>query len=591
MARSKTKNSRKNKFTAVVYFHGMGEQKRYEESSRLVDSLERYHRSEGNKTFDGSVKAKSEVSIADASRTIGYINLHHQDRDYRFYEAYWANITAGGVKSTEVLWWILNQVKMPINALLAPWREMGRLKRSIFLENWEAIKDKRGDNPEDADAQFIFNGFESFESPLNRRRFPSGTFANFIELLREKIPDTKDMDHNSEKMALYLARVWRWRFVLSQLKSLFVLITIVLALLLVATAVIALIGAFTYYLSGNPKGQCDTGWWCNVYKFVVFLIGGNAVAVDSNNIINIALFLLAVIFTWGGNFFLQNFMGDVYFWATYEESSTKHLKRLEILKTCEDMLKQAMMNEDCERIVIVAHSLGTTIAYDSILDLARYARSKQGKFKNNKPKENLKFDKVKQFITFASPIDKISYFFENRRSKSHQYLQTVDEIRGDIGKKPFSDDGNKPLIEWFNFWDKADIISGSLQGIGGRSQTKLNIENLQVRSSLFPEPGSAHGAYFENKNVIGTIYHAVFDGTKKKVDPPWQFTLRLTSFLQGLLLATPWLILAFLVINRLVDPPPLLSAYADSILWTVLGFLTAIFLLSLSLGHLDKLDE
>ena len=44
-------NAQTAKYTAVIYTHGMGSQRRFEETSRLVDSIDNYlshsHRSEG----------------------------------------------------------------------------------------------------------------------------------------------------------------------------------------------------------------------------------------------------------------------------------------------------------------------------------------------------------------------------------------------------------------------------------------------------------------------------------------------------------------------------------------------------------------
>jgi hypothetical protein len=596
-----TSKAKKEKFTAIVYFHGMGEQKRYEEASRLLDGLERFHRSQGNPPWgskkkdgkqsqDSKTEAKAEVSVVEDKRTVGYIELKYQEKNYRFYEAYWANITAGGIKSTEVALWILKQSKMPIEALLAPWRDMARLKRSVLLENWDVIKERRGDNATEEEEKWLFESYDGFDTPENRKRFPRGSFSNFIELLREKIPDAKDPGGIREKMAVNLAKDWRRKFIGNQIKSLFVLVSMLLAILLVAFAALAFIGAFADFF----KQSAMLGWLNNAYKPISEWIGKDAIAYDLPHWYNWIFFLLALAVAFFVPFFLRTYMGDVYFWVTYEESSVKHQKRLEILKTCTDTLRQALHRKkgdpnECERIIIVAHSLGTTIAYESLLELARYNRSL--------PKDGLLLSRISYFITLASPIDKISYFFENQRSHYHQYLRVVDQIRGDTSLPPFRNKQNKNGIKWLNFWDKADIISGSLQGVGNRTDPNVNVENLQVRSYLFPEPGSAHGAYFENKQILGSIYKIIFGSTDSGMKDGYaQFTLRLTAFLQALLLATPWLITAYLIAAR-ITPVHLLEPWANWPGWAILVSLiiTLAILVFFGIGswlikHVDKLD-
>ena len=594
--------SNKEKFTAVVYFHGMGEQKRYQEASRLVDSLDRFYRNQNDeeKSISEEIEAKSEISIADETRTVGYISLKHKSKAYRFYEAYWANITADGVKWLEVLTWLLKQTLVPFKAVFASWREMGRLKRSIFLAEWDSIREKKpGENPTEAHVQKLFELFNKYDLPQTRKRFKRGSFRDFLEYIRENSHDRhKDEE---ETTLLYLARAWRRRYVKNQIISLLVLITLLLAMALVAFALIAFFGAFTSIF--------DAGTMKTVYGFVEKVIGANAI--NPKNPVNIFLFALATFVFWYSRYFLRTYMGDVYFWVTYEESSTKHLKRIEILKTCIDSLKQVLLNDDCERIIIVAHSLGTTVAYDTLLELARYDTAGQGSFKDDKPKTNLKLEKIERFITLASPIDKISYFFENQRSTSYQYLRTVDKIRGSIESEPFTYKGGKANKSarqkgtiWYNFWDKADIISASLQGVGGREQAVLNIRNVEVRSFLFPNPASAHLAYFDNRNIIHAIYQAAFTNDKELDTQP--FDVNPTRFWQVLLLAAPWLISLYIYVTHPsvgllnVKWPMIFDSVSSSSIFgqivfyvvaVVLIALTIFFLISLWIRHFDGLGD
>ena len=592
MAGTKSKGTIKpknEKFTAVVYFHGMGEQKRYEESSRLVDSLERYGRNNGTKIPETSIHADVELSHVDEERSVGYVNVTHGNRGYRFYEAYWANITAGGISSQDVLIWMLKQVSVPFKAMfLAQWREMSHLKRAVFLENIESLKKRRGDNATDDDARYILKLFEKFDSTEGRIKYPRGSFSNFLDSIRKAIPDGEDPGGAREERVTHLAWAWLWKFVWTQVRSLIILLTIVLALLLVGVAAIALIGALTGYIGefGEFSGLDGTkSIWTKLSDWIVLFIGAKAIEVTWFNVL---LFITAIGVAFYGNYFFQNFMGDVYYWVTYEESSTKHLKRLEILETCGNALRQVLKNDDCDRIIIVAHSLGTTIAYDTLLELARYNKAVKGK-------QNLPLKRITDIITLASPIDKISYFFENQRSRYYQYLRVVDEIRGNISAKPFVDNNGKTRIHWYNFWDQADIIGGSLQAIGGATEIYPNIDNIQVRSFLFPEPGAAHSAYFENKHVVGSIYQIIFDpNSVHKYETPPKLSLGMTIFFQVLIMLLPWLFALYVLWVKLNEVAAL-SISAESILYAALslgGFLVLFYIFSRFLqGHMDKLSQ
>jgi hypothetical protein len=95
----------------------------------------------------------------------------------------------------------------------------------------------------------------------------------------------------------------------------------------------------------------------------------------------------------------------------------------------------------CERVTIVAHSLGTSIAHDALLALTRRNRAHQAGDPIAGP---VPLKKIEHFVTMGSPIDKIEYFFESYSSSSHRYKRVIEALRGDIGTPPFSRNG-KPM--------------------------------------------------------------------------------------------------------------------------------------------------
>lgn len=91
-------------FTAVAYFHGMGEQRRFEELSRLIDALDRFaiwsrrHLGRDLGRLE-DIAARLEAPRGDLARDVSYVRVRHRGpgspadasfATFRFYEVYWA---------------------------------------------------------------------------------------------------------------------------------------------------------------------------------------------------------------------------------------------------------------------------------------------------------------------------------------------------------------------------------------------------------------------------------------------------------------------------------------------------------------------
>ncbi len=540
---------KKKKHTAVIYFHGMGDQKRYEEVSRLVDALDRYDYESENRGFRG-IDADLELPNTDIGREVGYIDsvFIYKNSDvktrkvFRFYEAYWANLTAGGIPTREVLIWLLKQSITPFKSLLLPWRSMQRLKRAVLMENWDKFRTRRTDI-QDNDLKYLLAIYDEFESWPARRLFPAGRMRHFVQYI-----DQRSEDEARQKRLIWITKQWRWQFVTTNLLTFMIIITFLLA------AGLVLLGLFAIISFVLKEATSFTPTW------VTGLLGEDAL--DPTSTANILLAISAVLATLRIPYFLREYMGDVYFWATYEETAEKHQKRRAILSHCVNLVEH-VLRTDCERVVIVAHSLGSTIAFDTILELERKNRA-AGKSTASTAASKVPLEKIQHFITMGSPIDKIHYFFESQTSNYHRYNRVVEDIRGDISRSPFVRN-RFPHIHWINFWDRADIISGSLQTPEGRKEPSLRVDNYELTSFLFPFPGGAHLAYFENRTVIETIYRSIFHNdfnlhtvssqTGKK-DFRAQYVgpgkgVNLTKPVQALILLIPWLIVSYLISRAL----------------------------------------
>ena len=101
-------------YSAIVYFHGIGTQRRYEEISRLIDSLDQYSGTQDPHTV-GKLRAQrvelEHSRIADkkdGSNYVSYIRFHRlltprpeskrrryiYSGSFRLYEGYWSSLLA-----------------------------------------------------------------------------------------------------------------------------------------------------------------------------------------------------------------------------------------------------------------------------------------------------------------------------------------------------------------------------------------------------------------------------------------------------------------------------------------------------------------
>jgi hypothetical protein len=215
---------------------------------------------------------------------------------------------------------------------------------------------------------------------------------------------------------------------------------------------------------------------------------------------------LSAVALFGLGKFLTDYMGDVEAWATYEETDEKHQRRRKVIGAGIDTFKHVLALPDCERVVVVSHSLGTTVAHDTLLALARGNRAYNSGDPISGPVD---LRKLSHFVTIASPIDKIEYMFESYASQYHRYKRVVESLRGDVGSEPFLKNRH-PYVHWVNFWDRGDIISGSLHSPANAESLANRVDNIHVSNLHFPDPGASHSAYFQNRKVVRPLFEMIY---------------------------------------------------------------------------------
>lgn len=486
---------RRGRYTSIVYFHGMGTPKRYEELSRILDTLDRYAEAQADPQLGllrgQLVRLESPRSGGDEPIAfIEFFRLINSGRPdasrvghFRLYESYWSPAAAGGVSSRQVLAWILTRTVNPIIVLFSSWRAHQRLKRT-FLHR---LYYDRGRIPV-RHFQTLNTIYRSFEGMAHRRKFPKGRFEDFLQAAEAG----NDDGSNATPELVRLARSWRGKLISSQMSVLWTAATIIGVLAASITLAIGvllqgldLIGAYPALL--NPLLALSEGMpsWLAV----------------------VAAILLPLIFFYSRGFF-TNFLSDVVFWTTTFEKDVRYQKRRDILRASEATLRHVLTDPSCERVVIVAHSLGTAIAYESLLALGRRAQVEEAEGKTTRPAAvTTLLHKLSHLITFGSPIDRIFYFFNLTYSRYHRFNKVTDDLMGGTGDPPFRI-RKKRVLQWINIRDRNDPVASRLFSPRGRIPNREDIIEVEVACSHVPNPVRAHVGYFDARLSAKLLFDA-----------------------------------------------------------------------------------
>jgi hypothetical protein len=203
---------------------------------------------------------------------------------------------------------------------------------------------------------------------------------------------------------------------------------------------------------------------------------------------------LLFIVSWFARGFLVQYIGDV---AAYvEPHRVDRFNALrEKIKSCVFGTAEAIyrMSDDgvtprYGKVIVVAHSLGSVIAYDTLNALLRTDDVHNGSLNVS--------SRTGALITFGSPLDKIAYLFAIQRNTELQeaLATTVQPLLADYTVRP----------RWINIHSHHDIISGSLQYY----HSELVPPDKRVQNVIDPDarvPFAAHVEYWENPMLWKTL--------------------------------------------------------------------------------------
>jgi hypothetical protein len=208
-------------------------------------------------------------------------------------------------------------------------------------------------------------------------------------------------------------------------------------------------------------------------------------------------------------YFLIEFVGDVAAYVSpYKDSKFDEVHHqirkigLNVGKVIYGFSEKAATVPEYEHVVVVGHSLGSVLAYDSLNALINLdAVCSTG------PRNVVK--RTRALITFGSPLDKTAFMFRNQAKRSEDWIR--EQLAAAMQPLIVSYDYRPTTFKWVNIWSPMDIISGSLgyyddpkPDPGHAPKPKQKVENLCDWAAWIPF--AAHVQYWGNAMLREQLY-------------------------------------------------------------------------------------
>ena len=504
--------------TALVFIHGMGEQRRYADSALLATRLA-WRAGAAPPVVDLAWRA-DEPSARPRARA--RVSASIEDRTVVFHDVYWAPLVSGRTNFRSLVRWLKARSLRPLHYLVARWASHTELKISTLQEDKEGLS--RLDHE-------LIDDYLAFASEARARKGPyaAGVFGAFVAFLRER-----HAGDDALEARVRAARAWltRFRFVneLTLLRS--------LPLLAALAAGVLAVPLTAAWLADRMVDPQPGSAWLTLFAGALWLCA----------------FPLARL--------LVRTLGDVEVYATYVEASERHAAHEAVVAEAVTVLRRALEDESISRVVLVAHSLGTVVAWDALRVLALETQS-------GGPLRAAALLKLARVVTYGSPIDKIRYFHFMDDKNDPTFAGVLERLRADTRVGPFED--RPEGLAWDNWYDPADLVAGRLESPNDRDMT-APVRNVAVACGAFPNPFTSHNGYLDRPEVLDGILDALAGRPRPVASSPR--ALRPRAWATALELLVPAGLLAWFFVCGLW---PLVerAAQGDPLGWIALVILMA----------------
>ena len=218
----------------------------------------------------------------------------------------------------------------------------------------------------------------------------------------------------------------------------------------------------------------------------------------------IAVWLPVVVLTGVVSAFLRQYVGDVAIYVSSHKVSRFAATRRAIQDTCTRVARCIYEAREADgrtalydRIVVVGHSLGSVVAYDTLNAILREDEATGLPLQADQ--------RTAALITFGSPLDKTAYVFRSQQPGEHDIREALSSAY-----QPLVSDYRYRPRRWLNLHSWLDWISGSLDyydsspGAEGGTRRVENVCDMQATT-----PVIAHTEYWVGSTLARELWKEV----------------------------------------------------------------------------------
>jgi hypothetical protein len=480
------------RYTAVLIIHGIGEQNPYETIDQFARTLSRYLRHENGiadlELIPDRVNRSDGIEAMLRLRTAGH-GPQGQEGIIDLHEYYWAPETENKVNYRQSLWWLIKATVSPIR----------RFDENVSLQ-------------EDDSGQVLTKG-KIFRRELLRIGLIYVPFLVLFAGLLLLIPSIV-------RMAGLLGRLSGLSYPEHPVAAGFTLLLLAVGIALSCIVIRQLFRSWLRRMRNWPAMM--TSWWLlftlliaalclagalEVAKLAQLPVGQYLALISARKtLLTLAVLGLGRVL----QIFLRDFVGDLAVYLNINQKAENHVVRMSILQGATHALArllkgpvQRQSDKQYDQVIVIAHSLGSVIAYDSLNALINQSSAAPDQIEKGAPGETVTSDdlaKIKGLVTFGSPLDKVYYFFREEireeqsiRAQLASYMDSFRKVPSgrDYGENRFLQYVPNQLgkdFKWLNAWSNQDPISGALHFYS----------NIERRKFTYLIPVYAHLSYWED---------------------------------------------------------------------------------------------
>jgi pimeloyl-ACP methyl ester carboxylesterase len=435
---------------AMLVCHGMGQQVRYETISSVAEAIRTEATAENGaeNVAPVGVHLSYENGSFLARAELDWTDKDRKKHSVHVYEAYWAPLTEGRVTYRDTIAFLLS-------AAWNGWKASKLFRRSTF-ERW------------------MFDGRKTMV-------IGPATQAGILIMLL---------------------------FILSQVA----VIGLVLAVLA---------GQYKHALSQTMPALGSKGFLWACCKLLAPFLPGIGTLVHPGNFGHawwealglLLLWILLVAQAFAVRYFLIEYAGDVAAYISpYKDSKFDEIRTkiqnvgLSVGKTIYGFGPQSPTVPHYSKIVVVGHSLGSVLAYDTLNALINM---------DNVSAHHDRRDVVartRALITFGSPLDKTAFIFRMQARNDQEWIR--EQLAASAQPLIVSYKDYRPAsFDWVNIWSRLDIVSGELNYYDAYDDTMLTPNTKPcVQNMTDPKaniPLYAHLQYWNNEVLRKQLYKFV----------------------------------------------------------------------------------